>query len=920
MLLKQLINNLPKKIKNLKIKGLETNSKNIQKGFIFFAIRGYKVNGEKYIAEAVKKGANVIICSTKCKFKNENIVVIKTRDIRYLLSEVSSKFYSLKPKNIIAVTGTNGKTSVADLYYQILMNNNIPVASIGTLGIKYKKKIIKSDLTSPTAIHLHRSLEKIKKNKINNVIIETSSHGLHQKRLDHINFQAGIFTNFSQDHLDYHKTMRMYLNAKLYLFKYLLKKRKKIICDSFIKQFTLLRNLSKKKELQLIDSSKIENKLKNNIDLKFNEFQLKNLSMAIAAAKLCGLREHKIFKSLKKIKDVNGRLELVRTFYNNIKVYVDFAHTPDALKKTLKVMKNQYGDNVSIVFGCGGDRDFKKRPIMGSIADSMCKKIYVTDDNPRSEDPKKIRKEIIKNIRFSKYFNIGNRANAIKTAITNAEPNELILVAGKGHEAQQIYKNRIIPISDSQIIKKIKIKTKKLSNQKQTFIQNKKILESILINKKVKNFHGLAIDSRVIKKNNIFLTIKGKNHDGTKFISQALKKGAKYIVSSKKINKNRKSILKTVSEIKFLNSFASKKREKTNAKIIAITGSSGKTSLKDLVKDLLQNFGNTFCSPKSYNNQYGVPLSLSQINTSHKYCVFEVGMSKKGEINNLTKLIKPQIGIITNISEAHIENFKNINGIAHAKSEIINNIQKNGTVILNRDDKFFHFLEKKAKINNLKVVTFGLSKSSDICLLKISNEKKNKVLTIKTSDQTFKIRLNNINYYNVLSSLALIKELDLNFSKILDFYKKVEPTEGRGKVHEILRYRKKFKLIDESYNANPLSVKNAIKNLNSIKKVNFKKYLLLGDMLELGDKSVKLHNDLSRVINNSDIDKVFIKGSKTLNTYKNIKKNKRGNILQHEEDVDFTLKNIISNNDYLMIKGSNATGLNNLSKKIIKGY
>ena len=226
------------------------------------------------------------------------------------------------------------------------------------------------------------------------------------------------------------------------------------------------------------------------------------------------------------------------------------------------------------------------------------------------------------------------------------------------------------------------------------------------------------------------------------------------------------------------------KKEKTNAKIIAITGSSGKTSLKNLVKDLLQNFGNTYCSPKSYNNQYGVPLSLSQINTSHKFCVFEVGMSKKGEINNLTKLIKPQIGIITNISEAHIENFKNINGIAYAKSEIINNIQKNGTVILNRDDKFFHFFRKKAKINNLKVVTFGRSKSSDISLLKISNEKKNKVLTIKTSDQTFKIKVNNINYYNILSSLALIKELDLNFSKILNFYKKVEPTEGRGKVHK----------------------------------------------------------------------------------------------------------------------------------------
>ena len=178
----------------------------------------------------------------------------------------------------------------------------------------------------------------------------------------------------------------------------------------------------------------------------------------------------------------------------------------------------------------------------------------------------------------------------------------------------------------------------------------------------------------------------------------------------------------------------------------------------------------------------------------------------------------------------------------------------------------------------------------------------------------------NINYYNVLSSLALLKALNLKFSQILNFYKNIEPTEGRGKIHKIYRYKKELNFIDESYNANPLSVKNAILNFNSIKKENFKKYLLLGDMLELGHKSAELHKDISKVINNSDIDKVFIKGIKTLNTYKNIIKNKRGNILQHESDLDFALKNIIANNDYLMIKGSNATGLNHLSKRIIKGY
>ena len=156
--------------------------------------------------------------------------------------------------------------------------------------------------------------------------------------------------------------------------------------------------------------------------------------------------------------------------------------------------------------------------------------------------------------------------------------------------------------------------------------------------------------------------------------------------------------------------------------------------------------------------------------------------------------------------------------------------------------------------------------------------------------------------------------------KVITKFKHYQPSAGRGKIHKINRYNKKFKIIDESYNANPLSVKNAIKKFSSIKKYKFKKYLLLGDMLELGDKSEMLHKELSKVINNSDIDKVFVKGKKTLITYRNLNKDKRGNIFQQEEDIDFTLNDIIANNDYLMIKGSNATGLNNLCKKIIKGY
>ncbi len=250
MLLKKLIKNLPKEKNKIEITGLEINSKKIKKGYIFFAIRGSKFNGEKYINEAVKKGAAVVICSKSCKFKSQNILIIKTRDIRNLLSETSSKFFKLKPKNIIAVTGTNGKTSVADLFYQILKINKIPVASIGTLGIKIKNKIIKTDLTSPDTILLHKNLEMIKKNNIDNVIIEASSHGLHQKRINHLNIKAGIFTNFSQDHLDYHKTMQAYLKAKLLLFTKILPEKKTIISDSTIKEFLILKKISKKKKIK----------------------------------------------------------------------------------------------------------------------------------------------------------------------------------------------------------------------------------------------------------------------------------------------------------------------------------------------------------------------------------------------------------------------------------------------------------------------------------------------------------------------------------------------------------------------------------------------------------------------------------------------------------------------------------------------
>ena len=225
MLLKKIIKNLPIDFQKINIEGLSSDSRQIKKKYLFFAIKGRKYNGERYILSAARKGASAIVCDINCKIKNLKIPVIKVKNIKKTTTEACKAFYNMKPKNIIAITGTNGKSSVAEFYHQILFAQKIPVASIGTLGIKTNNKVIRTSLTTLDIISLHKELAKIKTLGIDNVIIEASSHGLEQGRLNGLNFKTAIFTNFSQDHLDYHKNMKNYLNAKLILFSNLLVKK-----------------------------------------------------------------------------------------------------------------------------------------------------------------------------------------------------------------------------------------------------------------------------------------------------------------------------------------------------------------------------------------------------------------------------------------------------------------------------------------------------------------------------------------------------------------------------------------------------------------------------------------------------------------------------------------------------------------------
>ena len=945
MLLKDYFSNINKKYDKVFFSGISFDSSRIKKNNIFFAIKGNKVDGNDYIETAIKNGAKIIVSEKKIIKKNKKAIFLHSSNVRKLLSEVSYKIYKKKPKKIVAVTGTNGKSSIADFYFQILNLNSKKVSSIGTIGVREKNKKRLLNNTTLDPIKLGSILNDLKNKNYNYVILEASSHGLKQNRLDGLLFDIGIFTNLSHDHLDYHKNMKDYLKSKLYLFDKLMKKKGVVITDASIPQRKKLENISKKRgnklnlifnkdkgielishkfnnEKQLLEIKFENNKYKFELDL-IGKIQIKNILMALLAANKIGLNFRKIINIIHKIKPVEGRLEKIGKIKNNSKVILDYAHTPAALELALLNLKEQFPTSkVSLVFGCGGNRDSKKRSMMGKIAEKYSDRIYLTDDNPRNENPSRIRTDIKKGIKKTQISELPNRKKAIHEAIMKLETGDFLLVAGKGHEKIQDYGNKKLFFSDKEVIlKSIKFKNKLLSNDLKLNIIKEQSLSNISKKILIKN---ISINSKTIKENDLFVAIKGKRIDGNRFISEAFKKKSSLAIVNK-INKNY-SLSKQVrvkNSLNFLTKCSSIFRENISAKIISITGSCGKTTLKEMIGLTLKRISKATHSPKSFNNKYGVPLSLFNLKQNDDFGVFEIGMDKKGEIDHLSKIIKPDLGIITNISYAHSKNFRSVRKIAEAKAEIMNNIKKNGTVVLNHDDYFFNYHKNYALKKNLKVVSFGIkNKSSMTKLIKIKKIKKKYELLISLNGTLLSFYSSNINKSNLYNILATLTSINLyvNIKRLKkDNFLKFEVPQGRGDISKVKIKNKKIFLVDETYNSNPLSLKYAIENYDKIESKNSKKYLLLGDMLELGKNSVKQHRLISKIVNKTKIYQVYVIGKYIKETFKGLRSNKKGQIIKNKFKIVDLINKDLNNNDYLMIKGSNSTGLHKISNNLKQG-
>jgi UDP-N-acetylmuramyl-tripeptide synthetase len=461
---------LPTEAASLNIAGLAVDSRAVKPGDLFFAVAGTHADGLAYAGRAIDAGAVAIITEREPQ-EALGVPTIILADARAALAAAAACFHPGAPEMTVAVTGTAGKTSVADFTRQIFTALGRHAASLGTLGVIKPGNAAYGALTTPDPILLHRTLDELAREGVTHLAMEASSHGIDQRRLDAVRLSGAAFTNLGRDHLDYHPDMEAYFQAKLRLFRELLPRGRPIIVnadgawsDRLLAELAAL-NLApitvgrSGTDIRLLElkrdgfrqrlSLEIEG-VRRETELSLpGEFQVENALTAVGIAIAMAEQADPVLASLPALKGVPGRLELAGEAKGGL-VFVDYSHKPEALANAIAALRPFTSGKLTVVFGCGGDRDAGKRPLMGKIAAETADRVIVTDDNPRSEEPAAIRRAILAGAPGA--VEIGDRAEAIGTAVRAMRRGDIVLVAGKGHETGQIIGGRTLPFSDHEAV------------------------------------------------------------------------------------------------------------------------------------------------------------------------------------------------------------------------------------------------------------------------------------------------------------------------------------------------------------------------------------------------------------------------------------------------------------------------------------
>jgi murE/murF fusion protein len=821
---------------------------------------------------------------------------------------------------------------------------------------------------------LQKTMHDMKLAGVTHVIMEVSSHSLDQHRVDGCEFNAAVFTNLTQDHLDYHDGFEDYFACKRTLFtRYIgpfedgVRGKAVINIDNeygirladSIKPPVIRVSAERDADIRAVDITDDINGLKGTLDFTgvqapltsvlTGHFNLENILCAAGAALATGICPESIARGIAALERVPGRLEKLPTELNR-HIFVDYAHTPDALESILKTLAGRAPARLITVFGCGGDRDRTKRAPMGVMACKYSDIAIVSSDNPRSEDPEAIVDEIIEGIQVQGfnpvdlvdsnplkkgYIRMTDRAKALALAVQISKPQDIIVAAGKGHETYQITKEGTIHFDDKEHLTDAcnKLLTPKPWNL--TDLSTALGCDTVTVSGKKTAadaestlFKGIGTDSRTIDPDMVFLALTGDHFDGHSFIPDLAEKGVSAFVVKQgyieTLDSNQKRLIDKTNICFFqvsdtlvaLGNLARYHRMRSNVKIAALTGSNGKTSTRQMTQDIFSQHHDTLATQGNLNNEIGLPLTLLRLADIHEWAVVEMGMSNPGEIERLSAIAQPDIALVTNTHGSHMEGVGTLENVARAKAEIFKSLNSAGTAIIFADDPRADILVQSAKkeANTAELILFGTHPDSDVRLSQLRPTDHGIAFSLTMDGQARQYTVPSpadFMAFNAAAAAALAKAAGIDETDIANGLKAFIPVKGRMHLRHPGRG---IHLIDDTYNANPSSMDQALKVLNRMAGSN-RGVAVLGDMLELGSQTQAHHRQVGHLVAALSPAKLLLFGSQVAQIREGALENGYPDdriVMGSKQSLEEALKQSIEHENWVLIKGSRGMAMETL--------
>ena len=720
--------------------------------------------------------------------------------------------------------------------------------------------------------------------------MEVSSHALAQQRVFGVPFDVAIFTNLTRDHLDYHKSMEEYFYAKRVLFEG---------CGTDAPRAAVT-NVDDEYGAQLVGFSRKRSSVVLSYGWASGDFHAENAEITprgtrfdmitpeqklavfspligrvnvyniLAASAACfarGCTEEAIANGVAALTHVPGRFQRVDCG-QPFTVVVDYAHTDDALKNLTMlarefVTRSGGAARVITLFGCGGDRDRAKRPLMGEAAGRGSDFVVLTSDNPRSEDPAAIINDAMVGLQKTgvKYAVEVDRRKAIGLAIGEARPGDIVLLAGKGHEKVQIGRDGSRPFDDVQVAQDVL----KASGFECGVIARRGEARMKLSLSKIAEFisatgdfwrdevaQAYSIDSRSVRRGELFFAVKGERLDGHDFVAAALEKGAVgAVICQDQAQRftDQSNLLCVEDTLVALQTLATAVRKVWGKPLVGVTGSAGKTTTKEAIAHVLSSGGRVLKSEGNFNNHFGLPLMLLKLEPEHDLAVIEMGMSHAGEIRALAKIAQPEIGVVTNVAPVHLEFFDSIAGIARAKYELIESLPSNGIAVLNADDEYVSQFGRDFKG---RVIKYGIQSLADVRAENVrSRGVEGSEFDVIAAGSREHALLQLVGEHNILNALAAVSvglACGMKLPESVAALASLAPADKRGQVLQLGN----ITVVNDCYNSNPKALNAMVDALAAMKAA--RRIVVAGEMLELGAAGEEMHRDAGRYISERKMD------------------------------------------------------------------